>query len=390
MKICDLALYSPETRSGVRTYINNKISYINARAEPIDHLVIVPAEEEKVVHVGRSRIHYIPGVRTFYPKTRIALNIWKAAKIVEKEAPDLIEVNCQFTLPWAAFLATRNTRAPVVGVYHTDYPACVACLTKSWGGPISSMLESLALFYVGLIYRHFTSTFIMSDAMTERLRGVGVRRIERLSRGVDTAIFNRNRRDPNFRKRLGITPGKKILLYVGRLSREKEIDLLLRAFEFLPAQKYNLLIIGDGPEADEVKRYSSLNPAVKYLGHYDSPIDLAGAYASADVFVMPGRYETFGMATVEALACGLPAVGIEGCGSAEIISPQVGALARPGDPCDLAQKISVVARWSGDSIRGDCQEHASARYSWDNVFRDYFRIYHRLLGESGLFQKTSI
>lgn len=390
MKICDLALYSPETRSGVRTYITNKISYINAQAEPIDHLVIVPAEEEKVVNEGRSRIHYIRGVRTFYPKTRIALNIWKAAKIVQREAPDLIEVNCQFTLPWAAFLATRNHKVPVVGVYHTDYPACVACLTKSWGRPISAMLESLAQFYVGLIYRHFTSTFIMSDAVTDQLRRVGVRRIERLSRGVDLATFNRSRRDPNFRKRLGIAPGNKILLYVGRLSPEKEIGLLLRAFECLPTQEYDLLIIGEGPEAEEVKRYSRSNPAVKYLGHYDSPTDLAAAYASADVFVMPGRYETFGMATVEALACGLPAVGIEGCGSAEIITPQVGALARPGNPQDLAQKISVVAGWSGDSIRGDCQKHASARYSWENVFRDYFRIYHRLLVESGLLQNTSI
>jgi alpha-1,6-mannosyltransferase len=390
MKICDLALYSPETSSGVRTYITNKIAYINARAEPIDHLVVVPAEEEKIVYVGRSRIHYIRGIRTFYPKTRIALNIWKAAKIVQREAPDLIEVNCQFTLPWAAFLATRNHRIPVVGVYHTDIPTCVACLTKSWGRPISSILESLTQFYIGLIYRHFTTTIIASDALTDRLHHLGVRRIERLSRGVDLATFNRSRRDPNFRKRLGMAPGKKILLYVGRLSGEKEIGLLLRAFECLPAQEYDLLIIGEGPETEEVNRYSRFNPAVKYLGHYDSPTDLAAAYASADVFVMPGRYETFGMATVEALACGLPVVGIEGSGSAAIITPQVGALARPGDPRDLARKISVVAGRNGDSIRGDCQELASARYSWDKVFGDYFRIYHRLLGESGLFQNTSL
>ena len=116
MKLCDLALYSPETSSGVRTYIENKISYISAQPVPIEHVVLVPAKEDKVVVQGRSRIYYLRGIPCFYPKVRLVVNIAKAARIIEAEAPDLIELNCQYTLPWAAFLATRKSRLPVIGV----------------------------------------------------------------------------------------------------------------------------------------------------------------------------------------------------------------------------------------------------------------------------------
>ena len=226
MKLCDLALYSPETSSGVRTYIENKMRFINAQPEPVEHVLLVPAKEDKVVVQGRSKIYYLKGIPSFYPKVRLVANILKAAKIIEAESPDLIELNCQYTLPWAAFLATRKSRLPVIGVYHFDLPACVRHITRKAGWPISSLCERIATFYVGLLYRHFTRTLILNDSMAPKLRALGVHDIESVPCGVDTAMFNPDQRDPNFKQQLGISPTQKILLYVGRLSPEKEIDLL--------------------------------------------------------------------------------------------------------------------------------------------------------------------
>jgi alpha-1,6-mannosyltransferase len=214
--------------------------------------------------------------------------------------------------------------------------------------------------------------------MAPKLRALGVDRIESVPCGVDIATFNPGQRDSKFRQRLGIPPDRKILLYVGRLSPEKEIDLLLRAYACLSAQDYTLLIVGDGPESEAVKRHCAGHRGVKYLGSHRK---LARVYASSDVFIMPCRNETFGMATMEALASGLPVVGIAEGASRDLITPEIGALGRPGDGQDLANKISAVAQWNLELVRERCQAYAATRYSWESVFARYFEIYRNLISD---------
>jgi hypothetical protein len=93
MKLCDLALYSPETSSGVRTNIENEMRYISACHQPIEHVLLVPAKNDKFVVRGRSKIHYVQGVPCFYPQLRLVANILKVERIIRAEAPDLIELN---------------------------------------------------------------------------------------------------------------------------------------------------------------------------------------------------------------------------------------------------------------------------------------------------------
>ena len=96
------------------------------------------------------------------------------------------------------------------------------------------------------------------------------------------------------------------------------------------------MIAGDGPDAPAVTRYAAAHPDVRYLGHVESRTELATAYASADLFVMPGRYETFGMATLEAISSGLPVVGIESSGTATLVPPALGLMTDAGDAGALA------------------------------------------------------
>jgi hypothetical protein len=152
--------------------------YIHTLAQPLEHVLLVPDREDKLVVQGRSRIYYVRGIRSFYPKVRLVANIAKAARIIEAEAPDVIELNCQYTLPWAAFIATRKSRNPVIGVYHFDLPACVRQITRNAGRPIASFCERAASFYVSLLYRHFTRTLILNESMAPKLKGLGVDRVE--------------------------------------------------------------------------------------------------------------------------------------------------------------------------------------------------------------------
>jgi alpha-1,6-mannosyltransferase len=380
VKLCDLALYSPETSSGVKTYIASKIEYARTHPE-IEHVVIVPGRRPGTTREGRTRIVVVPGVPSPYPGIRIALNIWKVAAIVRRECPDIIELNCQYTLPWAAFLATRHRPTPIVGVYHTDVPACVRHMARGAGRTMASAAERLTAWYEGLIYRHCTMTVMLNAGMRDRLAALGVERTCCLPCGVDAGTFSPARRDPAWRAGLGIAPDAVVLVYVGRLSAEKELDVLLQAYAQLPAGRFALVIAGDGPDAPAVARSAAVHAGIHYVGHIDSRAELATAYASSDVFVIPGRHETFGMATLEALAAGLPVVGIRESGTATFVPPELGVLTPAGDPDALAAGIRAVSRWPLDDLRARCHDFAADRYSWSRVLDLYFAEYRRMLRE---------
>ena len=383
MKLCDLALYSPEATSGVRTYISAKIAYVGRRPD-IEHVVIVPGRDTGTRLDARTKVITVPGLKSPYPGVRIGANIPAIAALIEREHPDVIELNCQYSLPWAAFLATRTSRAPIVGVYHTDVPACARHWARRAGAAIASGVEHVVEFYERLIYSHCTLTIILNPAMRARVERLGARRIECLPCGVDIEMFHPRHRDDGFRQRLGITPARKVLIYAGRLSPEKELDVLWDAFARLPADEYALVVAGGGPDAAAVAARAATLPNVTYLGDIASRADLARAFASADLFVIPGRYETFGMATLEALASGLPVVGIRDSGTATIVPRDLGILTPAGDAGALAAAITTAAAWPRDAMREACRAFAAKSYAWDNVLDRYFALYRALLAPRGL------
>jgi alpha-1,6-mannosyltransferase len=381
MKLCDLALFSPKTSSGVRTYIANKIQYVHSRRASLQHIVIVPGQEDSVSIEGSTKVIVVRGVPCFYPGLSIAINIGKIADIIEHEAPDLIEVNCQYTLPLAAFLATQRRRTPIVGVYHTDVPACVRHMTVNAGPTMSALFEKMVALYIGAIYRHCTMTVILNSMMRARMDQLGVREMCYLPCGVDVTTFNPQRSDPAFRRRYGIGPDQIILLYVGRLSVEKELDVLFAAHARLCPERFVLLIAGDGPQTDLVRKHADAHSSVRYLGHFDNLSDLAVVYASSDIFVIPGRYETFGMATLEAIASGLAVVGIQGSGTASIVPEEIGVLTPAGDSGAMAVGATTVAQWPRERVRNVSSSFASENFAWESVLDEYFKLYRRLVNK---------
>jgi glycosyltransferase involved in cell wall biosynthesis len=264
-------------------------------------------------------------------------------------------------------------------VYHPDVPACVAHMTKGAGQFVAKTAERAVEFYEALLYRHFTVTIALNNGVLPRLRRMGVHRTELLPCGVDLGTFRPEREDSNFKRRHGIGAGQKIILYAGRLSAEKEIDVLLAAHQQLPAGQFALLIAGDGPEIDAIRSYAASHTDVTYLGHYDSPAELAEVYASSDILAIPSRYETFGMSALEAIACGLPVVAIGASGTAGFVDPDIGMLSAPGDPGSLAEKIVLVSKWPKAKTRDVSRKFAAKSYSWNSVFDRYFEIYRSLV-----------
>ena len=169
--------------------------------------------------------------------------------------------------------------------------------------------------------------------------GIDADKIAFMPRGLDEDLFHPGRREPGFWSRYGLRSGP-TLLYVGRISREKNLDLLLDAFERLRAggRPAQLALVGDGPYLEELRRRRA-RPDVAFTGFLRGE-ELARAYASSDLFAFPSTTDTFGSAVLEAMACGLPAVVTDLGGPREIVERQGGGRVVPASPEAFAAALS--------------------------------------------------
>jgi len=213
-----------------------------------------------------------------------------------------------------ALLAGKLLRLRCVGIYHTDFPQYVRILTDD------SFLETLTWTFMHWFYSQLDLLFVNSghyrDCWVER--GIASEKIAILPRGIDTELFHPRHRDPSFWKRFGKWEGKVVLLYVGRISREKDLDVIAASVRrlLMDGAPVQMVFVGGGPYVKELRE---VLPEACFTGSL-SGADLAAAYASADVFLFPSTTDTFGNVVVEAHASGLPTVVSDTGGPKELVS----------------------------------------------------------------------
>jgi glycosyltransferase involved in cell wall biosynthesis/predicted metal-dependent phosphoesterase TrpH len=250
---------------------------------------------------------------------------------------DLIHLPTPGPAGFGAWLLARVLELPTVGSYHTELALYAGVRTGQ------QTLEALVNLVLATFYRSCDVVLSPSPATDERLAGLGVpaRRIGRWDRGVDLTRFSPSLRDPS------LLPGEVKILYAGRLTSEKGVDLLADAFLAAHARdpRLHLLLAGGGPEEDHLRERLGTNAT--FLGWLGGT-DLARAYASADAFMFASRTDTFGQVILEAQASGLPVVAVAEGGPRSLISDgETGRLAAP-DPHDLAD---VLVDLLGDDLQ---------------------------------------
>jgi glycosyltransferase involved in cell wall biosynthesis len=239
------------------------------------------------------------------------------------------------------------------------------------------MLEVLAAQALGKFYGLCDLVLSPSPATDDRLAGLGIDRskIGRWDRGVDLKRFDPALRTP------GLLPGEINVLYAGRLTKEKGVDLLADAF--LAARwrdpRLHLVLAGGGPE--EALLRDRLGGAATFMG-WQHGSDLARVYASADVFLFASRTDTFGQVVLEAQASGLPVVAVREGGPASLIADGETGLLCPGDVEALAGAIvSIVSRpLLASRLRRAALESVGGR-TWEAALGRLADGYSRVLGE---------
>jgi glycosyltransferase involved in cell wall biosynthesis len=239
-----------------------------------------------------------------YPETKLRFpSLLDILDWCEKEEFTSIHAATPGTMGLLALLAAKILHIPFVGTYHTEVTDYVRYLTGS------EAMAKLASKYIHWFYERMDLIFAPSEASRKNLaeHGVDEKLVHFIPWGVDTHLFNTDKRDPKVWESYG-GDGRIKLLYAGRISKEKDLDILAEAFIDLCGERNDILLAlaGGGPYREELEKQLEPYPAV-FLGYLDHE-NLAKFYASSDIFVFPSTTDTFGNVIIEAQAAGLPVV----------------------------------------------------------------------------------
>lgn len=250
----------------------------------------------------------------FYPELKFNFFRPLFLRRLKEFDPDIIHLVDPVILGATGLAAAQLLRKPLVSSYHTN----LAAYCEHFGFPL---LTKPMWSYNRFIHNACSLTFCPSPSTAAILRLQGFEHLRVWPRGVDIQLFHPEHKSAEVRASWLAgrnEPEKKaILLYVGRVSWEKNLDLLVRAYQTMEHDRIHLVVVGDGPAHLEMQEKLAGLP-VTFTGYLTGEA-LATAYASADIFAFPSRTETFGQVVLEAMASGLPVVGLQAEGVRDLI-----------------------------------------------------------------------
>lgn len=375
--ICDLTQSWSEVGGGVRTYLLHKRRHI-VQNTAHRHLLIVPGARDSVVEEDRAitvtiASPHVPGS----PNYRLMVRGAAVSAALERYRPDLIECQDAYNLPWAAIAhRRRHPETALVAAYMTDFPTVYVerPLSKLFGRAIGGAASRICYRYCGALYRRFDSVFALSEhGGGAKLHALGIAP-EIIPLGVELGEFSPSRRDDKLRCSLGLTPYQPLLIYVGRLDREKKAQIVVEAFQQLPPELgARLVLLGEGPLREALASFG--DERILAPGYVRDRAELSRWLASADIYVSGMADETFGVSIIEAQASGLPVVGVAAGAMLDRVTPEIGRLGSIDDAGAMAANILEV--WNGDRTRMGAQACRHAlQYSWDGSMEALFgRVY---------------
>jgi phosphatidylinositol alpha 1,6-mannosyltransferase len=255
----------------------------------------------------------------------------------------------------------RRRGVPVVASVHTRFETYFRYYKIGWAQTVGEAI-------LRRLYTRCFEIYAPSESMAAVLTDQRMsRRVRIWSRGIDRDLFNPGRRDSEWRRSLGIADGDVVVLFVARLVLEKGLDTLAATLAKLDERgvSYKALIVGEGPARPWIEAQA---PQAIFAG-YQTGVDLARAYASADLMFNPSSTETFGNVTLEAMASGLPVVAARATGSLSLVADGVNGLLT--SPDDVEGSADALAYYIGDpaarAAAGEAGLRAAVRFDWDRI-----------------------
>ncbi len=315
---------------------------------------------EEVLTTGLPIPNY-PDLKVGLPAKRRLVAQWT------RRRPDLVHIVTEGPLGWSALEAARKLRIPVSSDFRTNFHSYSQHYGIGW-------LKRPIVGYLRKFHNKTALTTVPTERMRSELSAIGFKNVRVLSRGVNATLYDPARRSESLRTGWGLQADSFTLVHVGRLAAEKNLELLIKAYERLKAKdpKVRLLLVGDGPEKSAVQ---SRVPDAIFAGMQTGEA-LAVHYASADLFAFPSKTETFGNVTLEAMASGLPVVAFDYAAAAQYVTTQSGYLADLGRDEDFIRGcMNMHALFSQDgkafAAMGLSSRTRAERESWPTVVKQF-------------------
>lgn len=345
---------------GVALTLNRLVGYLLDQGHEV--LVFAPeVPDPPINHVGR-----LVGVPSFPMPGRNEYRItWgmgpKGYEALREFKPDLIHLATPDMAAIQLIFWAKTRNIPVVASYHTHFTSYMGYYRLEWTVPL-----------IWALFRWFYGTakavYVPSQSMADVLAGYGIdKNIHIWGRGVETDLYTPEKRNMAWRRVLGVADTDVLVTFVSRLVWEKDLESVIQTFTRLHAEcpRVKTMIIGDGPAMHDLK---SALPDTLFAGFLGGE-DLAQGYASSDVFMFPSTTETFGNVTLEALACGLPAVVANASGNRSLVTNnRNGFLIPPYDVDEYVRMIKLLV--NDDAKRADMSRQArefAMGCTWESI-----------------------
>ena len=271
-----------------------------------------------------------------YPELKLGLPSKKTlVKTWTLRRPDVVHIATEGPLGWSALQAAKVLKLPVTSDFRTNFQSYSKHYGVGW-------LRKPIVAYLRKFHNATACTMVPTRELMRTLSENGFANLKVVSRGVDTKLFNISKRSTSLRASWGATENTTVLISVGRMAPEKNLDQVLKTYEALKntGKAFKLVMVGDGPLKEQFQqRY----PEIIFPGML-SQSNLAAYYASSDLFVFPSQTETFGNVTLEALASGIPVLAFDCAAARDWVQRGInGWLVAENNPDGFAaQAVSVV------------------------------------------------
>jgi len=372
----------PVLRNRKRAWVTDTLEDVNGVATTIRKMTVagLAAGEDLVVVTSRAETNVsdIP-IKNFAPIGEFELPEYELQKLsfppilemldyIQREQFTELIISTPGPVGVTALLAAKLLGLRAVGIYHTDFPQYVSILTDD------ILMETLSSKYMHGFYSQLDLLYVNSEHYRRAWidRGIVAEKIAILPRGLDVELFHPKRCNPDFWKRWGLE--KPVLLYVGRISKEKDLDMIVSACQCLESQglDFQMVFVGDGPYRKTLQRAL---PSACFTGAL-SGTELAEAYASADLFLFPSTTDTYGNVVVEAHASGIPTVVSDMGGPKDLVQNGVNGLVTRGlDTADFTRAVQELLenpqrrQQMGEAARACVQDRdwlAAFRRFWEH------------------------
>ena len=288
----------------------------------------------------------------------------RLTKLWKGKRPDIVHVATEGPLGWSAVAAARKLQLPVTSSFHTNFHS----YSQHYGmGLLKTPIEA----YLRKLHNRTEATMVPTKALMQELQGRGFKNVTLLSRGVATDHFSPAKRSQSLRSSWGASPDDVVVLLVGRLAKEKNVGLVIAAFQAIKMRlpSARLVFVGDGPLRKQLEKTC---PEAVFAGVRKNE-ELAAHYASGDLFLFASLTETFGNVVPEALASGLAVLSYAIAGAKElIITEQNGVLVTPGEELQFVNAaIELATNMHKQQQIRQAAAASVAHLGWESIYSSF-------------------